>query len=125
MATPANSTPTSKIDRRTAIRGLAVGAAVGFVAFDSDPILDAIQAYKDGLADYNANAPWHDDDLVDAYAEQTYGPSMRALAAWDEHARSREGLIAALELAQNEMSQFGENPLTSSMIEAALGFLNT
>ena len=124
MATSAHSTNPSEIDRRTTIRGLAAGAAVGFVAFERDPLLDAVNVYRSAIDDFNRNAP-EDTEASYAYADQSYGPPMRVLDTWDTPARTREGAAAALEVALYEFDQHGENPLTEAMMKAALGFLST
>ena len=122
MATTANSISAFEIDRRTAIRGLAAGVAAGFVLSEHDPILDAVQAFRDGLADYSANAPV-DDHLTGAYAQATYIPPMQTLQAWDQPIKTKQGALAALETAMDEAEQHDNGPVEAAMMRAVREFL--
>lgn len=123
MADSANTTDAPEIDRRMAIIGLATGAATGMVIFDAiDPVVEAVQAYRAGMDDYNANAPV-EDELANAYAAQTYEPPMRVLMAWDQPATTKEGALAAIEMALEERAQQEESPVETAMLRAVHGFL--
>ena len=61
-----------------------------------DPLVDAVRAYRAGLADFNAKAPG--DDETDAYAEVSYGRPMKLLEEWEEPAKTHRGALEALRL---------------------------
>ena len=86
----------------------------------ADPLLDAINAYREAMADYCANAT---DDNEDEYARATYDAPLDVLSTWTEPAHTKEGALAALELALEDMENFASSPLSKAMISAALGFL--
>lgn len=88
----------------------------------SDPLFDAVNAYKDGMALFKAHAP-SDDDAANAFIEESYGPPMRVLDNWTSPAQTKEGATAALEIAIHEFEQHGHNPITEAMMKAALDFL--
>ncbi|MGO4619014.1 hypothetical protein [Ensifer sp. 2TAB8] len=85
-----------------------------------DPIQDAIEAYRDGLAAYNS-APGEDDETID----RTYGPPLDVLTDWEQPAQTREGAMAALRLALEEERQFKGLPLSLSMLKAALAYFES
>jgi hypothetical protein len=101
------------------VAGVAPLAAHAAVA---DPLLDAVNAYRAALADYNANAPMDANAEADAYAEISWRPLFRALMNWTAPATTREGAMAALRLAVDE-EDTGDSPLVGPMIRAALAYL--
>ncbi|MBX5020181.1 hypothetical protein [Rhizobium lentis] len=68
---------------------------------NADPLLVAIDAYKLGCAHF---CKLSDDDPEDEEAAiaATYGPPMEVLEEWTCPARSREAIIAALEILKDE-----------------------
>lgn len=112
------------MQRRDILRG-AVAFTVGAptlvaTAVAYDPILSAINDYKDGCKAFCAipeEAMEQDEDGVIA---QTYGRPMEVLENWDRPALTREGAVAALRLIRDEkvyIDGFG-----ASLFFAALGF---
>ena len=85
-----------------------------------DPLLEAIKAYRAGMADYNKNAP-ADNDAAEDYAEVSYGPPFERLMNWEEPAAFRRGALEALRLAI-ETNDEGDSPLTGALLAAALGY---
>ena len=86
--------PAVNLNRRLALLG-GLSAATALAATPRahagaeeghDPLLDAIQAFRAGLADYSANAP-DDNDEADAYVEMSYGPPMEVLEEWRSQQR--------------------------------------
>ncbi|TBD15701.1 hypothetical protein ELH24_09240 [Rhizobium ruizarguesonis] len=102
------------------VAGIAPIAAHAAVA--DDPLLDAVNAYRAGLADYNDNAPMDTDAAADAYAQISWMPPFKALESWTTPATTREGAMAALRLAVDE-DENGESPLIGTMMRAALAYL--
>ncbi|QRM55125.1 hypothetical protein [Sinorhizobium sp. BG8] len=86
----------------------------------SDALLDAIHAYRSGLADFIENAP-EDDDEANAYADTTYCGPMLLLEGWSAPAASRGSALAALKLACDAHAA-GDRGLVGPMILAALGY---
>lgn len=83
-----------------------------------DPLLDMISAYRDGLADFNQNAP-EDDAGASAYADATYMPPLRKLICWTGPAATNAGAVSALKLAE-EANRNREPLIVAPMIQAAL-----
>lgn len=88
-----------------------------------DPIVNAVAAYRAGLADFNANAP-EDDNGANAYAEVSWKPPMDALVRWQHPADTRAGAIVALKFALSEMEEFEDPRTAPPMIRAALAYLD-
>jgi len=86
-----------------------------------DPLLDAIRAFREGLADYNANAP-QDDAAAEAYAEMSYVPPMAVLEEWEEPATTRRGALEALRLIAEENDDFAASPVVGPLLAAALAY---
>ncbi|WP_205935939.1 hypothetical protein [Rhizobium leguminosarum] len=101
------------------VAGIAPIAAHATVA--DDPMLDAIAAFRAGMADFNANAP-HDDAGAKAYSAISWKPPHAVLANWTAPASTRAGAMAALRLAVDE-EDTGDSPLVGPMIRAALAYL--
>ncbi|MDI7865062.1 hypothetical protein MRS76_24400 [Rhizobiaceae bacterium n13] len=83
----------------------------------ADPIIAAIDAYHAGNAAYCAQP---DED--DAAIEATYGPPLRVLEDWDQPALTRQGAIAALQLAKKEDGGISCSPIVGNMLDAALAY---
>lgn len=88
----------------------------------NDPLLVAINAYLNGLADFKANAPL-DDEGADEYADISYGPPLAALNVWDQPAKSREGALKALQIAISDSDGVANIEAADRMVVAAIGFL--
>ena len=92
----------------------------GVTGTTEDLLLRTISRYRVACAEYNAaNAP---DDRCDELAAATYAPFHDALTAWQWPARTREGALAALELAMEELANFDNSALAPALIRAAHGF---
>jgi hypothetical protein len=91
---------------------------------DRDPLIDAINAYRIGLADYEAFASTSvTDEERDAYAELSYQPPMAVLDEWKNPAASVEGAVQALSLAVDQYKLWGGgDTITANMLRAALGY---
>lgn len=87
----------------------------------TDPIIAAIAAYRDGMRRFN-ETPFSDDES-DKMIEVTYGPPMRTLMEWQEPARSQRGAIEALRMAKDEMSHHADSDVAAAMVAAALAYL--
>lgn len=117
------------LTRRQLIAASSVVAAVGVVAVApiaahaaaADPLLDAVAAFRAGMADYNANAP-QDDAGANAYSLISWKPPHAVLANWTAPATTRNGAMAALRLAVDE-EETGDSPLVGPMMRAALAYL--
>ncbi|PWI54797.1 hypothetical protein B5K03_08740 [Rhizobium phaseoli] len=117
------------LTRRHLIAASAAVAAVGVTAIApiaahavaADPLLDAVAAFRSGMADYNANAP-QDDAGANAYCLISWMPPHAVLANWTAPATTRAGAMAALRLAVDE-EETGDSPLVGPMMRAALAFL--
>ena len=115
MAEEPNST------RRSVLKAAALFAATPTAAFAYDPIVDAIQAYRDGLADFNANAPM-DDHGANVYAEESYLRPMNNSAGWSQPAVTKRGAIEAIRLANAELQDFDAPATVVAMVWAALAY---
>ncbi|MBY5869335.1 hypothetical protein [Rhizobium leguminosarum] len=87
-----------------------------------DPLMIAIETYRDGLAAYNA-AP---DDLPEDAAEELYqrlvGAPYNVLANWRTPATSEETALAAMRLAGREIKEDPESAVAEAMYGAMLSF---
>lgn len=100
------------------------GAAAS-VAAAHDPLFAAIARLHAGEAMIEA-MPVEDFDRYggeEAALETLFHRHHRAISGWRGPAKSREGAIAALNLAQREASFCGDNPAAIAMIQAVIGFL--
>lgn len=86
-----------------------------------DPLIPAIKAFREGMADYNANAP-EDDALAKAYASVSYIVPRMVLVEWALPARTPGGAVAALRLAK-EAERDDDLAIVRPMIGAALRYL--
>lgn len=100
-----------------------VPAAAEGVSENQDPLLDAIRAYREGLADFERNHPRDDDERTDAFAAATYAPPLARLSEWREPAASLEGAVEALRLALNDTGGVKDTEAGERMVAAALAFL--
>lgn len=116
------STTTRRTFLKTAPVAAAVAATVRTAAEPHDPLLDAIRAYRAGMADFLANAPEDDGDAETAYFASVVSPPNRVLREWGEPARTRGGAIEALRFAIEEHDK-GDTPVIACMVNAALGYL--
>lgn len=89
-----------------------------------DPLLNTIRAYRDGLADFNANAAeeW-DQEANDSYAAATFRPPMESLSEWSEPAKTHKGAVEALRLIAEENALYAHSPLVGPMLAAAVAYL--
>ncbi|RUM18729.1 hypothetical protein EFD56_14870 [Rhizobium phaseoli] len=101
--------------------GVAAIAPIAAHAAAADPLLDAVAAFRSGMADYNANAP-QDDPGANAYSLISWMPPHAVLANWTAPATTRDGAMAALRLAVDE-EETGDSPLVGPMMRAALAYL--
>lgn len=86
----------------------------------SDPIIGAIQAYRNGSSAFNARPEYREkEDELKAIAE-TYGPPTKVLEEWTTPARTIEGALAALKLIRDDVII---EHLGISLLEAAIGYL--
>ncbi|WP_246655063.1 helix-turn-helix transcriptional regulator [Rhizobium laguerreae] len=89
-----------------------------------DPLLIAINAYRDGLAAYDAAE--EDDFPLDGgednlYAALISGPDA-VLTNWRSPATSHQTAIAAISLAERERATFVESPVADAMEAAAIAY---
>lgn len=88
-----------------------------------DPLLDVIQAYRDGLDDFNALSGASDEER-DAYASISYAPPMAVLDGWEKPATTLKGAVEALRLAVDENADFASSDMVCSMLYAALAYFD-
>lgn len=91
----------------------------------NDPIIEAIAAYRAGLAAFDAidEADWPKLGGEMAVVWSTYGESYRTICNWERPALTREGAAEALKMALSEMSMFDDDESQMMLIKAALGYL--
>jgi hypothetical protein len=91
-----------------------------------DPILNAISAYRNSLAQFTAFSKTDvTDQQRDQYAETSYLPPMEALQHWEGGpARSFDGARDAIRMALDEEKDFSSSSMVPRMLEAALGYLD-
>lgn len=120
-----------KINRRRFLRNTTLAGAAVVVAApatasatpDHDQLIDAINAYRRGIADFNAFARLNDDDeALDTYAEASYMPPMERLIGWTEPAQTKAGAIEALRFAASETLMFEASPMVQPLLAAALAY---
>lgn len=99
---------------------LALAAAA---AAPRDPLLDAIDAYREAADAYN-DGDFDDDDLTpEEFALQPHVIALRTLKVWSAPALSAAGAFAALQLAYDDMSAGHSDEIALPMIGAAMAFL--
>jgi hypothetical protein len=89
-----------------------------------DPIITAVQAYRDGNAAFNAikEAEYEAHGGEDAVIAKTYGAPMDALSDWDQPAKTRAGAIEALRLIQHENRMSSSVPFIDPLLTSALAY---
>ncbi|OJF97573.1 hypothetical protein [Pararhizobium antarcticum] len=112
------------MQRRDILRSavaFTVGApAVMGAATAYDPIISAIQAYKDGCVAFCAVPEDEMEQDEENVIARTYGAPMEILENWDQPAMTQEGAIVALRLMRDEhlyIDGFG-----GAMFAAALAY---
>ncbi|MBX5175331.1 hypothetical protein HJB77_03345 [Rhizobium lentis] len=126
---PVQAAGEAMLTRRQLIAASTAAAAVGVAgiapiaahAAIADPLLDAVAAFRAGMADFNANAP-HDDAGAKAYSAISWKGPHAVLTNWTAPATTRGGAMAALRLAVDE-EDIGDSPLVGPMMRAALAYL--
>lgn len=121
--------PTANFNRRVALMGgLSAAAALAAMPMahagteeGHDPLLDAVRAFRAGLADYNVNAP-DDDDAAEAYIEISYGPPMDVLKEWKQPAKTQRAALEALRLVAEEEAGSGGSPIVPPLLAAAIAY---
>lgn len=84
----------------------------------SDPLLNAINAFRAGVTDFDAYSSQNDDER-DAYARVSYFPPMEVLQEWDRPAVTRQGALEAIRFALQENREIGGNVIVTNMLAAA------
>ncbi|MBM3091591.1 hypothetical protein GFB56_12270 [Ensifer sp. T173] len=88
----------------------------------TDPLLVAIEAYKAGCNAFTAMpGDFETTEAEMAAVAQTYGPPLDDLDSWSEPARSREAVVAALELIKSEHLVVGA--LGIALIDACIPYI--
>ncbi|MBX5008156.1 hypothetical protein [Rhizobium lentis] len=82
-----------------------------------DSLLVAIDAYRLGCVEF-CKLPDDDPEDEEAAIAATYGPPMEVLEEWDRPARSREAVVAALELLKSEQLVVGD--MGNALLDACL-----
>ncbi|MBB3453928.1 hypothetical protein FHT86_002184 [Rhizobium sp. BK313] len=90
---------------------------------EPEPLLIAINDYKAGIADFLANAP-EEDEAANAYADTSYIAPMAKLEKWCRPALTRNGALAALQLAY-DANRDGDYCLVGPLVSAALKYFLT
>ena len=93
----------------------------------SDPLLDAIAAYRKGEADYNAikEDDWPARGGEGEVIRKSYGEPLGVLQEWSVPATTREAAIEALRFAHEENQVHYSNPTVVAMVAAALAFFES
>ena len=89
----------------------------------NDTLIDVIQAYRVGVKAYADHPEFSSHDEENEVAEATYGVHADKLDKWDTPATSREEAMEALRFALEDAAQWCGSVTTSTMIKAALGYL--
>lgn len=98
------------------------GCGNGAVPVIQDPLIALITSYRQGMTDFIENAPEDDDEAANAYAESSYCLPMLAIENWQGPAPTKEGALAAVELAK-ESSENGDRSLVGPLLAAVAGYL--
>ncbi|MND71435.1 hypothetical protein D3C87_1160910 [compost metagenome] len=90
-----------------------------------DPVITALQAYQNGNAAFCAikENDWPELGGQEAVINMTYGPPMEVLNNWELPCTSKDGAIAALKFALQEIDDFYGEPRVVCMMTAALAYL--
>ena len=116
-----NFDATSADARPAQLRAKRKHAGAGSRECRQDPLLTAIHEFKHAMAIYDTHPLAGTDDDADV-AEQTYLPALRALERWTTPAETRDGAMAALELAKGDLDHSMNHSLVSAMVGAAFAF---
>ena len=95
-----------------------VSAETAVTAIKSDSLANTIQAYRDGLAEYEALDTADDEDEL---AMETYKVHSDALDEWHEPAQTLRGALEALKLI-SDLDIF-EDVMGEPLLKAAIGYL--
>lgn len=88
----------------------------------TDPLVAAIAAYRKACEAFEALDCAEVDNPTSV--EKTYGPPLSVLQVWNKPAKTKNGAIAALRLAHDELyTDHTEGYAPLRMVRAALGFL--
>lgn len=90
---------------------------------DNDTLINLIQAYRTGVKAYADHPEFSSHDEENEVAEATYGVHADKLDKWDAPVTSREEAMEALRFALEDAAQWCGSVTTSTMIKAALGYL--
>ncbi|RFB87912.1 hypothetical protein B5K08_21785 [Rhizobium leguminosarum bv. trifolii] len=92
------------------------------MAVPADPLLIAINAYRDGLAAYDASP----EDLPEGTEEDLFAALVLSadaiLTNWRSPATSHEAALEAISLAEREKALFETSPVADAMEAAAIGY---
>lgn len=117
-----------KINRRNALAAIpacglaAIVPAAAEAVTVRDPIIDAINAYRTGMAAYNGREDFANREEEDAAIAETWGPPMAVLGAWDKPAVSRQGALEALRFAIEEAEEYSCSEMLTNAARAALRY---
>ena len=94
-----------------------------------DPIREAVAAYRQGLADFNAYSGGKDitDDDRDAYAAISYAPPLHVLDGWSQPATTLQGALDGIRMAHDEALEDCapyEPTMIPRLLAAALAYLD-
>ncbi|NTF67935.1 hypothetical protein [Rhizobium rhizogenes] len=104
----------------TEVSGREENFSADISIISQEPLLEMIISYRQGLADFTANAP-EDINGADAFAETSYRAPRRSLESWIGPACTFAGAIAALRMAM-DADRNDDTEIVSSMVKAALGY---
>lgn len=120
--------PTRGITRRAifaavpAVGLAAIVPAAAMAVAVRDPLFDAINDYRDGMAEYCARPEFATVEEEDAAIAETYGPSFKVLDNWERPAQSMIAAREALRLVLDEQLLTGG--MAEALVTAALAFLD-
>lgn len=90
----------------------------------ADPIVDAIDAFRDGLMAFDATPSAITDLDEDGAIARTYGAPMDVLMEWDRPAQTLAGAVAAIRLADEENIKFSGSVIAENMVRAASAYFS-
>ncbi|MBL8577696.1 MAG: hypothetical protein JNK47_10750 [Mesorhizobium sp.] len=128
-STPAANSPESVQSENEAVNQhvdpIAVFCAprVSDPSSGTDPLIDAIKAFRDGLAAYNRHSYPKTGRGSEAKAiAETYGPASDRLQQWDGPALTHEGAVEALRLVKEELHDTRGDTIALNLTTAALAY---
>lgn len=112
------------ISRRAVLTGAFALAAAAKAATPSDPLLDAIAAYRAGAEAFTAikETDWPLYGGEQVVIAETYGLPLNALEEWKRPAETHQGALEALRFAHEESLAFQSAPTVVAMVAAALAY---